>query len=166
MERCTWVRFAEKLTPCHTTHTATVSTPAGRWIKLQGNECSKGKHSRSTAHKQGKQRKFSGAMERYKWVRFAEKSSPRPATTHRKTVSVPVGRWNVTRVGSIRRKTHEALPRHTANSEHTSGAMERYMRGFDSAQNSRRPATTHRHSKHTIGAMVESSGKVQAASTQ
>ena len=23
------------------------------------------------------------------------------------------------------------------------GAMERYMRGFDSAQNSRRPATTH-----------------------
>eukprot|EP00964_Phaeocystis_antarctica_P107180 scaffold71942_cov69-Phaeocystis_antarctica.AAC.2 len=36
MERCTWVRFAEKLTPCHTTHTATVSTPAGRWMKVQG----------------------------------------------------------------------------------------------------------------------------------
>ena len=30
--------------------------------------------------------------------------------------------------------------------------MERYMRGFDLAQNSRSPATTHRHSEHTIGA--------------
>ena len=27
-------------------------------------------------------------------------------------------------MGSIRRKTHVALPRHTTNSEHTSGAME------------------------------------------
>ena len=45
----------------------------------------------------------------------AEKTSAR---------NVPSGRWNVTRVGSIRRKTHEALPRHTANSEHTIGAME------------------------------------------
>ena len=34
----------------------------------------------------------------------------------------PLGRWNVTRVGSIRRKTHVALPQHTANSEHTIGA--------------------------------------------
>ena len=33
MERYTWVRFAGKLTPCHTTHIATVSTPAGRWMK-------------------------------------------------------------------------------------------------------------------------------------
>ena len=32
-------------------------------------------------------------MERYKWVQFARKLLPRPATTHRKTVSVPVGRW-------------------------------------------------------------------------
>ena len=46
------------------------------------------------------------------------------------------GRWNVTCVGSIWRKTHVGLPRHTANSEHTSGAMD------------------------------ESSGKVQDASTQ
>ena len=30
-------------------------------------------------------------MERYKWVQFARKLLPRPATTHRKTVSVPVG---------------------------------------------------------------------------
>ena len=34
-----------------------------------------------------------GALERYKWVRFAGKLSPRSAMTHRKTVSVPVGRW-------------------------------------------------------------------------
>ena len=35
MER-TWVRFPGKLTLCHTTHIATVSTPAGRWITVQG----------------------------------------------------------------------------------------------------------------------------------
>ena len=86
------------------------------------------------------------------------------------------GQWNVTQ-GSIRRKTHVALPQHTAYSERTSGAMEetsgqkvqnanthilrrhihehahssrsvqgameRYT-GFDSAQNSRSPATAHR----------------------
>ena len=45
----------------------------------------------------------SGAMERYKeWVQFARKLSPRPATTHRKTVNVPVGRWNVTTYKCVR----------------------------------------------------------------
>ena len=86
----------------------------------------------------------SGAMERYKWVQFARKLSPRPATTHRKTVSVPVGRWNVTCMGSIRRKTHGALPRHTTNSEHTSGAMERYTWVRFAGKLSHCPAMTHR----------------------
>ena len=44
------------------------------------------------------------------------------------TVSIPLGQWNVTCVGSIRRKTHEALPRYTANSEHTIGAMDNSSR--------------------------------------
>eukprot|EP00964_Phaeocystis_antarctica_P026638 scaffold15011_cov61-Phaeocystis_antarctica.AAC.4 len=43
------------------------------------------------------------------------------------TRNVPAGPWNVTCMGSIWRKTHGALPRHTANSEHTIGAMERYV---------------------------------------
>jgi len=38
--------------------------------------------------------------------------------------SIPVGPWNVTCMDSIRRKTHGALPRCTANSEHTIGAMD------------------------------------------
>ena len=40
------------------------------------------------------------------------------------TVSISAGQWNVTCLGSIRRKTHAALPRYTANSKHTMGAME------------------------------------------
>ena len=51
-------------------------------------------------------------------------NSPTAPQTNMATVSKPVGQWNVTCVGSIRRKTHAALPRHTANSEHTIGAME------------------------------------------
>ena len=51
--------------------------------------------------------------------------------------------------------TNCAHTRHTVN---FSGAMERYMRGFNSAQNSRSPATTHTtNSEHTIGAMEEMS---------
>ena len=37
------------------------------------------------------------------------------------------GQWNVTQ-GSIRRKTHVALPQHTAYSERTSGAMDESAR--------------------------------------
>ena len=37
------------------------------------------------------------------------------------------GQWNVTQ-GSIRRKTHVALPRHTTNSEHTIGALDESSR--------------------------------------
>ena len=43
------------------------------------------------------------------------------------------GQWNVTCVGSIRRKTHVALPRYTANSEHTIGAMEDMSRQGNTA---------------------------------
>ena len=53
------------------------------------------------------------------------------------------GRWNVTQ-GSICRKAHP-LPQTThSKGQYSSGAMERYMRGFDLAQNSRSPATTSR----------------------
>jgi hypothetical protein len=38
--------------------------------------------------------------------------------------SKSIGQWNVTCVGSIQRKTHVALPRYTANSEHTIRAMD------------------------------------------
>jgi hypothetical protein len=69
---------------------------------------------------------------------------PLPTAAHARHTVNSAGQWNVTCVGSILCKTHGGLPRYTANSEHTSGAMERYMRGFDSAQNSRRPATIHR----------------------
>jgi hypothetical protein len=94
-------------------------------------------------------------------------SSPPTATQHIATVKTPAGQWDVACVGSIRRKTHEALPRYTANSEHTFGAMERYMSGFDSAQNSPQTANTHTaNSEYTFGAMDESSGRVQDASTQ
>ena len=48
-----------------------------------------------------------------------------PALPAMSTRNVPAGRWNVTCVGSIQRKTHDALPRHTANSEHTSGVYEK-----------------------------------------
>ena len=80
--------------------------------------------------------------------------------------SSSIGQWNFTCMGSIRRKTHFALPRHTANSEHTIGTMERYMSGFDSAQNSPSSANTHTaNSEYTIGAMKEMSRKVQNASS-
>jgi len=137
-------------------------------------------------------------------------------------------------VGSIRRKTHVALPQYTTNSEHTFGAMEemsqkvqnasthilrrknhehvhssrlvqgsvqrvnggifregskckhshsetstrtatgqfmgqfkgaieRYMRGFDSRESSPPATGTHGDGQHTSGAMDGSSGKVQNA---
>ena len=54
---------------------------------------------------------------------FDSRESSPPATTHIAKVSIPVGRWSMG-VGSIWRKTHGALPRHTASSEHTIGAMD------------------------------------------
>ena len=41
-----------------------------------------------------------------------------------RAMSSSIGPWNVTCMGSIRRKTHGALPRCTDNSEHTIGAMD------------------------------------------
>ena len=63
-------------------------------------------------------------------------------TAHKRQHTVSSsGQWNVTCVGSIRRKTHVALPRYTANSEHTIGAMERYTVGSISRESS--PPATH-----------------------
>ena len=55
-------------------------------------------------------------------------TNPEPPATlpTTSTRNVPTGRWNIPCLGSIRRKTHGPLPRHTTNSEHTIGAMERY----------------------------------------
>ena len=87
--------------------------------------------------------------------------------THMATVSTPVGRW-VKVQGKLKMEAHQiggvvmdnaafkvsvspkfdidaaALRAARARSSSILGAMERYMRGFDSAQNSLGPATTHR----------------------
>ena len=98
-----------------------------------------------------------------------------------------MGRWNVTRVGSIRRKTHAVLPQHNTNSEDTSGRWITVQGRFkmqlltycahtrqhtvDSAgrwnltQGSIRrkahtlPDNAHSNGQHFSGAMDESSGK-------
>ena len=63
-------------------------------------------------------------------------------------------------MGSIRGKTHNLPDTAHSTGQHFNGAMERYMRGFDSAQNSPSPATAqHQHSEDTSGAMDDSSGK-------
>jgi len=81
--------------------------------------------------------------------------------------SKSIGAMDVTCVGSIRRKTHVALPQYTTNSEHTIGAMERYMRALGSIRRKTHVALPRctANSEHTIGAMDESSGRVQDAST-
>ena len=45
-----------------------------------------------------------------------------PALPTMSTRNVPAGRWRKVQ-GKFKRKTHVALPRHTANSEHTIGAL-------------------------------------------
>jgi hypothetical protein len=80
-------------------------------------------------------------MERYTWVRFAGKLTS-CHSTHIVKVSTPVGRWNMG-VGSIRRKTHGELPRHTASSEHTIGAMEEMSGKVQNA--STHPLRSYRH---------------------
>ena len=65
--------------------------------------------------------------------------------------NVPSGRWNVTCVGSIRRKTHPALPQHNTNSEDTSGAMEEMSLKVQNANTHslRRQSHEHAHSSHS-----------------
>jgi hypothetical protein len=115
-----------------------------------------------------------------------------PFCAHARQHSVnSVGQWNVTCVGSIQRKTHVALPRYTANSEHIIGAMDEssgkvqdasthiinrgvvmdiaafkvcHSVGIDIDATALRAARA-RSSSTSIGAMDESSGKVQNAST-
>ena len=73
MERYTWVRFAGKLTPCHT-------------------------------HSHGNGQHTSGAMERFICGFEWHKHSRCPANRGAEGVSNSVGRWDVTCVGSIWRE--------------------------------------------------------------
>eukprot|EP00964_Phaeocystis_antarctica_P030641 scaffold17321_cov70-Phaeocystis_antarctica.AAC.2 len=96
---------------------STRNVPAGRWMKVQGK-------FKRRAHGSSLILVHVGVGQRCRArVIDVESSAILPTMSTR---NVPAGRWNVTCVGSIRRKTHEGLPRHTANSEHTIGAMERY----------------------------------------
>eukprot|EP00964_Phaeocystis_antarctica_P066069 scaffold39905_cov80-Phaeocystis_antarctica.AAC.3 len=63
-------------------------------------------------------------------ARDVESTATLPATSTR---NVPAGQWAVICMGSIRGKTHGALPRHTANSEHTIGAMDDSSRNVQKA---------------------------------
>jgi len=68
-------------------------------------------------------------------------------------------------VGSIRRKTHDALPRSTANSEHTIGAMDAMQQKVQKMR-----APTHEycaHTRHTVNSVgqwmkVQGKFKMQA----
>ena len=99
-------------------------------------------------------------------VRFAGKLT-NCQRRHIATVSISAGRWRK-RLGRFKKQTHKrtsvvmditafkvshpvgidkdatALRAARERGQSSMGAMERYMRGFDLAQNSRSPATTHR----------------------
>ena len=63
----------------------------------------------------------------------------RPASRESKIRLHPQGQWNVTCVGSIRCKTHVALPRYTTNSELTSGAMDEMSQKVQQASKPKMP---------------------------
>jgi hypothetical protein len=95
----------------------------GRWMKCHKKVQNARSHPCPLPHTQGTRSIQRGNGTLHVWVRFGAKLTEVCHDTP-PTVSIPVGRWNVTCVGSIRRKTHVALPRYTANSEHTIGAMD------------------------------------------
>ena len=68
-------------------------------------------------------------------------------------------------MGSIRRKTHEALPRYTANSEHTIGAMDNSSRKVQNVSAHSRLRTHKAADSEFSGAMEDMPGKVQNANT-
>ena len=126
-------------------------------------------------------------MERYMRGFDSAHNSRSPATTHHNSEHIPVGRWKKG-PGRFKKQAHicclvlvhirvdqrrfassvnndTTTLRATRAKSSSIGAMERYMRGFDLAHNSRCPATTHHNSEHTSGAMEEMSERVQNAST-
>ena len=105
---------------------------------------------------------FSGAMEEMSQTvqNAITHSLKRQSHEHARniaTVSISAGRWNVTCMGSIRRKTHGALPRHTTNSEHTSGAMEEMSEKVQNASTHalRRRIHEHAHSSRSVQRSVQ-----------
>ena len=100
--------------------------------------------------------------------KHAQSGEPKSRARAQQSVSSrasSMGRWNVTCMGSIRRKTHGALPRHTTNSEHTSGAMECYTLVRFAGKLTSCARNAHSKSQHSSGAMEEMRQKVQNAST-
>ena len=67
------------------------------------------------------------------------------------------GQWNVTCVGPIQRKTHVTLPRYTANSEHTIGAMEETSGKVQNASTNilRRQSYEHAHNTRSVQVPVQ-----------
>ena len=132
MERYTWVRFAGKLTSCHSTHIVKVSTPVGRWMKVQGK-------GRRQAHV------ISRVVMDITVFKVSHRVGIDKDTTAlraQKVERVTFHRGDGTlHMGSIRGKTHNLPDTAHSTGQHFNGAMERYMRGFDSAQNSPSPAT-------------------------
>eukprot|EP00964_Phaeocystis_antarctica_P046675 scaffold26994_cov83-Phaeocystis_antarctica.AAC.3 len=132
-------------TTSYCAHTRHIINSVKRWMKVQGKFKNASVHSGLRTHK-------------------AHTVSP---------AGLPAGRWNVTCVGSIRRKTHGALPRYTANSEHTIGAMEEMSGKVQNANthNLRRQNHEQAHSSRSVqgpqfnGALDESSRNAQKAST-
>ena len=125
MERYTWVRFAGKLTSCHSTHIVKVSTPVGRWRTCQGRFKMQtrtywGAKITSTRTAVGQFKgQFNGAMDEMSGKVQNSSTHPLRCQSHehahnsRSVQGSSMGRWNVTCRGSIWRITHVALPQHT-----------------------------------------------------
>ena len=145
MERYMWVRFAGKITVCHR---HAWSRSAHQWGDgghvREGSKC---KH----AHTVG-----------------AKITSKRTAVGQVSSRVSSMGQWNVTCGGSICSKGHH-LPdtTHTATVNISAGRWN-VMHGFDSRESSHPAREAHSKSQHSSGAsgaMEETSGKVQNAST-
>ena len=150
MERYAWVR--------------------GRWMKCLGRfkmqtltNCGAKITSTRTAVGQFKGQ-FNGAMERYIWVRFAGKLTT-CQTPHIAPVSISVGRWNVTHVGSIRvgklTSCHANTWRRSAN-QWGDGTLHV---GSICGKAHRLPDNAHSNGQYFSGALDERQWKVQDAST-
>ena len=103
-------------------------------------------HPWNLPHTQGTRSIQRGNGTLHAWVRFSAKLTL-PCHDTPPTVSIPLGRW----MKYHGRFKMQALTFWDAKVTSTcttagqfKGAMERYMHGFNSAQNSRRPATIHR----------------------
>ena len=127
MDRYAWVRFTEKLTHgCHK-HMAMVSTPVGRWRKCLG--------------------RFKMQNTHILWCQNHEHAHSS------RSVQGPVQWGDGTLHAWVRfgARTHSVLPQHTANSEHTSGAMEDMSGKVQNANTHSLRRQSHEHAHTAVG---------------